>query len=126
MSPYKHLRAHQSKYDETNSTSFPETNNEKEVEVVDELVGILVECLKRADIKTREALLRRFFFEIEKEESLERFLVERIKHSKLYSESCLDNNETRGINNDEMMSEKPERFKVRTVRVGEVVREEAQ
>ncbi|KAL7096677.1 hypothetical protein ACP275_10G094200 [Erythranthe tilingii] len=130
-------------------TRFQEKTEESEA--VDELIQILVECLKEADIRTREVLLRKCFFEIEKEIPLERFLVDRIKQSRvkllsdliekiqwrerIFSDDedgdvCKINNESdRAFATRELVelssdSEKMERFKVRTVKIGEVVKEE--
>ncbi|KAL9153445.1 hypothetical protein ABFS82_10G049300 [Erythranthe guttata] len=121
----------------------------EESEAVDELIQILVECLKEVDIRTREFLLRKCFFEIEKEIPLERFLVDRIKQSRvkllsdlmekiqwrsrIFSDDdgdvCKNNESDRAFATRELVelssiSEKMERFKVRTVKIGEVVKEE--
>lgn len=94
----------------------------EESEVVDEVLQILVECVKKADIRGQEILLRKFFFEIEKEMSLETFLVQRLQNSKLsrlfQSEAEIS---TRELN---MEKEKLERFKIKTVQVGVIVKEE--
>lgn len=124
-------------FPEDGKTRIEETGVE-ESEAVDELSQILVECLKKADIRTQEVLLRKFFFEIEKEIPLERFLVDRIKHSKINSLSekipgCSQETgkeiTTREVDAssapEEETSEKLERFKVKTVQVGEIVKEEA-
>ncbi|PIN13850.1 hypothetical protein CDL12_13522 [Handroanthus impetiginosus] len=101
---------------------------------VDELLQILVECLKKADTRMREVLLKKFFFEIEK--SLEEFLVKRITKSKIkmllsgdvYDQrgkeiNVLEKQEADGLSGDKS-SKKLERFKIKTVKVGEVVKEE--
>ncbi|PIN13853.1 hypothetical protein CDL12_13525 [Handroanthus impetiginosus] len=118
------------------SRSFSEAGKREEVEAVDELLQILVECLKEADMRTREVLLRKFFLEIEKETSLEEFLVERINKSKirllLSGDVCdqrgreislSEKQKADGLSGDGS-SKKMERFKVKTVQVGEVVKEE--
>ncbi|KAK4419336.1 hypothetical protein Salat_2346500 [Sesamum alatum] len=126
-------------------TGFQETCVQ-ESEAVDELLQILVECLKKADMRTREVLLRKFFVEIEKETAMEGFLIERIKHSKInvFSNSlsrtpscCRDNDRipvgdiyesaTREVDRPlgEGTSIKLGRFKVKTVQFGQVVKEEA-
>ncbi|KAF5940493.1 hypothetical protein HYC85_021660 [Camellia sinensis] len=56
-----------------------------EKEAVDELLLILIECMDELNTRSRESLLRKFFSEIEKEERLERFIVERLKQSKVKS-----------------------------------------
>lgn len=113
----------------------------EESEVVDELLQILVECMKKADIRGQEILLRKFFFEIEKEMSLERFLVERLQHSKISrlfdqrlfrseaeveAEAEISTRELNVAEEGETTSEKEklERFKIKTVQVGVVVKEE--
>ncbi|KAL7170392.1 hypothetical protein ACSBR2_035291 [Camellia fascicularis] len=60
-----------------------------EKEAVDELLLILIECMDELNTRSRESLLRKFFSEIEKEERLERFIVERLKQSKVKSISDL-------------------------------------
>ncbi|PIN13852.1 hypothetical protein CDL12_13524 [Handroanthus impetiginosus] len=118
------------------SRSFSEAGKNEAAEAVDELLQILVECLKEADMRTKEVLLRKFFFEIEKETSLEEFLVERINKSKirlLFSgDVCdqrgreiseLEKRKADGLSGDESLK-KLERFKVKTLQVGEVVKED--
>lgn len=102
----------------------------EESEVVEELVEILVECVKKVDVKGQEILLRKFFFEIEKEIPLRRFLVDRLKQSRISSlfeniPACSGDfqPETREIKEDDK-SERLDRFKVKTVQVGVVVKEE--
>ncbi|PSS23607.1 Soluble scavenger receptor cysteine-rich domain-containing protein [Actinidia chinensis var. chinensis] len=120
-----------------------------EKEAVDELLSILVECMEGLNTRSRELLLRKFFAELEREESLEQFIVERLKQSrvKAISELCekidsyndKDNNliMSRGTDVDDLimsreisesveeLSLKLERFKVRTVDVGgTIVKEE--
>ncbi|KAG6427499.1 hypothetical protein SASPL_111745 [Salvia splendens] len=103
----------------------------EETVVVDELMQILVECVKQADVRGQELLLRKFFFEIEKEIPLQGFLVDRLKHSKI--SSLFHSDDYFGSESEMMMSsrelegetsKKPERFKVKTVQVGGVVKEE--
>lgn len=112
----------------------------EETVVVDELMQILVECVKQADVRGQELLLRKFFVEIEKEIPLQGFLVDRLKHSKISSlfrcdSACSDDyfgSESEMMRSRELIvaaegettSKKPERFKVKTVQVGGVVKVE--
>ncbi|KAL2502582.1 Uncharacterized protein Fot_36486 [Forsythia ovata] len=111
----------------TDSFKLREDREETEAESIDELVGILVECLQRSDIKTRALLLQKFFYEIEKDAPLENFLVERVKQSKVLNAISHYSSETK---NDSMAmrdldeSLKLERFKVKTVNVGGIVHED--
>ncbi|KAG5553391.1 hypothetical protein RHGRI_011317 [Rhododendron griersonianum] len=122
-----------------------------EKEAVDELLTILLECMEELNTRSKEDLLRKFFSEIEREERLERFIVERLKQSrvKAISDLCeklpkrnsegesdhistLSDTEgdpvlTRSISESvEELSQKLERFKVRTLDLGGpvVVKEE--
>lgn len=101
----------------------------EESEVVDELLQILVECVEKADIRGQQILLRKFFFEIEKEMSLQTFLVQRLQNSKLsrlLDQRRFQSEATRELNMGETTSEKEklERFKIKTVQVGVIVKEE--
>lgn len=127
-----------------NYCEYPEAIEEKmyggvkESEVVDELMQILIDCVKREDVRGQEILLRKFFFEIEKEIPLQGFLLDRLKHSKissLFGTAPASSHDyfrpeteiiTREVNVSEAgeTSEKLERFKVKTVQVGDVVKEE--
>ncbi|KAF7145395.1 hypothetical protein RHSIM_Rhsim04G0135300 [Rhododendron simsii] len=114
-----------------------------EKEAVDELLTILVECMEELNTRSRETLLRKFFSEIEREERLEQFIVERLKQSRVKAISDLcetlpkRNSEgesdhistfsdtegepvlTRSISESvEELSQKLERFKVRTLDLG--------
>ncbi|XP_058212711.1 uncharacterized protein LOC131324661 isoform X2 [Rhododendron vialii] len=60
-----------------------------EKEAVDELLTILVECMEELNTRSRETLLCKFFSEIEREERLERFIVERLKQSRVKAISDL-------------------------------------
>ncbi|KAL6998115.1 hypothetical protein U1Q18_008243 [Sarracenia purpurea var. burkii] len=121
----------------------------REKEAVDELLAILLECMEEVSTRSRESLLRKFFSEIEKEERLETFIVDRLKQTrvKAISELCEklpatvmessdgggswvtgrgeaaeDNNDsvaTRSLDESvEDMTQKLERFKVRTFVMG--------
>ncbi|KAA8516680.1 hypothetical protein F0562_016814 [Nyssa sinensis] len=66
----------------TSETTFPpppEPTPKAEVEAVDELLQILVECLDELHTKSRELLLRKFFSEIEKEASVGKIHYRKIK-----------------------------------------------
>lgn len=106
----------------------------EESEVVEELVQILVDCVKKVDVKGQEILLRKFFYEIEKEVPLQSFLVDRLKRSKISSlfenlPACSGDSRsetefrTRELVEEET-EEKLERFKIKTVQIGVVVKEE--
>ncbi|PSS01390.1 Formin like [Actinidia chinensis var. chinensis] len=62
----------------------------EEKEAVSELLAILVDCMDELNTRTRETLLRKFFSEIEGDERLEKFIVERLSQSKVkaISEMC--------------------------------------
>ncbi|XP_047963665.1 uncharacterized protein LOC125208134 [Salvia hispanica] len=133
-------------FEEKFETQYPQPIDQsmfasvEETVVVDELMQILVECVKQADVRGQELLLRKFFFEIEKEIPLQGFLVDRLKHSKISSlfhsdSACSDDffqSESEVMSSRELIveeeeeetSKKPERFKVKTVQVGGVVKEE--
>ncbi|XP_052174853.1 uncharacterized protein LOC127789855 [Diospyros lotus] len=136
----------------------------EEKEAVDELVVILIECMDEINTRSREFLLRKFFFEVERDERLERFIVERLKQSRVEAISQLceklprcvrrrlnpssanfdpelevmdidddeqgeedqdDNVTTRGICvSVEGFSQKLERFKIKTLDLGEAANEE--
>ncbi|KAH7844329.1 hypothetical protein Vadar_026880 [Vaccinium darrowii] len=143
---------HTSDHDDTNlsiSLSPPTGKTPKsEKEAVDELLMILVECMEELNTRSRETLLRKFFSEIEREKQLEQFIVERLKQSrvKAISELCdklpkkeSDDHDskfsdteaeppvlTRSISESvEELSQKLERFKVKTLDLGgAVVKEE--
>lgn len=125
-----------------------------EKEAVDELLAILIECMEELNTRSREALLRKFFSEIEREERLEQFIVERLKQSRVKALSDLceklperDSSDgvstfsdteggelpppvlTRSISESvEELSQKLERFKVKTLDLGgpgsDVIKEE--
>lgn len=105
----------------------------EESEVVEELVQILVECVKKVDVKGQEFLLRKFFYEIEKEIPLQSFLVDRLKRSKISylfenlpacSGDSRSETEFRTREIKEETPEKLDRFKIKTVQIGVVVKEE--
>ena len=54
-----------------------------EKEAVAELLMILVECIEELNTRSRETPLRKFFSEIEKDERLESFIIERLRQSKV-------------------------------------------
>ncbi|KAI8563132.1 hypothetical protein RHMOL_Rhmol03G0089000 [Rhododendron molle] len=60
-----------------------------EKEAVGELLMILVDCMQELNTRSRETLLRKFFSEIERDERLEKFIVERLSQSKVKAISDL-------------------------------------
>ncbi|KAG5556643.1 hypothetical protein RHGRI_007050 [Rhododendron griersonianum] len=60
-----------------------------EKEAVGELLMILVDCMEELNTRSRETLLRKFFSEIERDERLEKFIVERLSQSKVKAISDL-------------------------------------
>ena len=114
--------------------------------VVDELVMILLECLERVDTEFKELLLRKVFSELEKEEELESFIIERLEHSKVKAISellerqhesggNLHNTLTRELVVDPMarkdldgpveeLTPKLEKFKVRPIKLSGIVKKE--
>ncbi|KAM7515582.1 hypothetical protein LguiA_005165 [Lonicera macranthoides] len=118
----------------------------QEEPVVDELVIILLECLERVDTKFKKLLLRKVFSELEKEEKLESFIIERLEHSKVKAISeLLEKYHESGVNlHNTMMRElvvdptarkdldgpveestpKLERFKVRPIKLSGIVKKE--
>ncbi|KAG5553382.1 hypothetical protein RHGRI_011308 [Rhododendron griersonianum] len=79
-----------------------------EKEAVDELLRILIECMEELNTRSRETLLHKFFSEIEREERLERFIVERLKQSRVKAISDLC----------EKLPKRKSGFKVRTLDLG--------
>jgi hypothetical protein len=69
----------------------PSTGNTPrgEKEAVSELLTILVDCMEELNTKSRETLLRKFFSEIERDERLEVFIVERLRQSEVKAISDL-------------------------------------
>ncbi|KAM7531626.1 hypothetical protein LguiB_035036 [Lonicera macranthoides] len=114
--------------------------------VVDELLTILLECLERVDTKFKELLLRKVFSELEKEDKLESFIIERLEHSKVKAISeLLERHHKSGVNlHNTFMKElvvdptarkdldgpvedltpKLERFKVRPIKLSVIVKKE--
>jgi len=60
-----------------------------EKEAVSELLAILVDCMEELNSKSTETLLRKFFSEIERDERLEVFIVDRLRQSKVKAISDL-------------------------------------
>lgn len=60
-----------------------------EKEAVSELLTILVDCMEKLNTKSTETLLRKFFSEIERDERLEVFIVDRLRQSKVKAISDL-------------------------------------
>ncbi|KAA8518613.1 hypothetical protein F0562_016087 [Nyssa sinensis] len=123
----------------------PTPTPQAEVEAVAELIQILTDCMGELRTKSRELLLMKFFSEIEKEPSLESFIIQRLKQSKVgliselleklpersaggqgnSEEMNTDSISTRGLDESvEELTQKLERFKVKTLDLGEVVEEE--
>lgn len=54
-----------------------------------ELLMILVDCMEELNTRSRETLLKKFFSEIERDDRLEKFIVERLSQSKVKAISDL-------------------------------------
>jgi len=91
----------------------------EEKEAVGELLLILVDCMEELNTKSRESLLRKFFSEVERDERLESFIVERLRQSKVkaISDLCQQlpssvrekvTHDTGGENSGSVLEEEPE------------------
>lgn len=88
---YPQLEKHLMKSTLSKRRFSPSTGNtpREEKEAVGELLMILVDCMEELNTRSRETLLRKFFSEIERDERLEKFIVERLSQSKVKAISDL-------------------------------------
>ncbi|KAG5556638.1 hypothetical protein RHGRI_007045 [Rhododendron griersonianum] len=88
---YPQLEKHLMKSTLSKRHFSPTTGNtpREEKEAVGELLMILVDSMKELNTRSRETLLRKFFSEIERDERLEKFIVERLSQSKVKAISDL-------------------------------------